>query len=1399
MDDFELPWLIIDKYFNDNKNILVKHHLDTYNAFYTEGIQQIMKDNNPIKIIKNQVPNTDKFLLNCNLYLGGKNGNKIYFGKPMIHDDNREHYMFPNEARLRNMTYAMTIHYDIDVEYTIIQENGEELNRNITLEKIFLGRFPIMLSSKFCVFNGLDKNVRFEMGECKNEYGGYFIVDGKEKVIISQEKFSDNMMYVRDNVNEIYSHSVDIRSVSEDPSKPVRTLSIRIVTPSTSLSNNQIVVNLPNVRKPVPLFILMRALGILSDKEIIEYCVFDIDENEKYVELFIPSIHDAGMIFNQQLAIKYISTLTKGKSIASANIILSDYLLPHIGELNYNDKAYFIGHMVKNLLSVYLKENKPTDRDSFKYKRVEPSGTLLYNLFKEYYSIQKTNIFKKIDKEFYYKKGFYQNNFYSLIEGNVNTIFSDRIVEEGFRKAFKGNWGSTTHTKKLGIVQDLNRLSWNSAMSQLRKINLPLDASAKVIGPRLLHSSQWGVIDPVDTPDGGNIGLHKHMSICCKITTGYSLKSIFNWLRQNNMIYLSEVTPNIINKNTKIFLNGAWVGIIKEPIQLINLFKEYRRLSLIPIYTSINWEIKDKLINIFTDAGRLCRPIFYIDDNKLSYDNNKIIDILKSNNYNWNNLISGFNKKKNILLNNDTCYLKPSELYDTDNINILNKDRAIIDFIDTSESETALIAFKSDSILNNRYTHMEIHPSLIFGIMGNQVVFPENNQLPRDLFACGQARQAVSLYHSNYQSRIDKTALILNNGQIPLVKSRYFKYLHNEEHPYGENVIVAIMSYNGYNVEDSILFNEASVNRGLFRTTYFNMYETRETSSEISKGTTDTIIDNIQDNNVIRIKPGYDYSKLSSKGLVKENTYVDDKTVLIGKINKNIETPDIFTDASVFPKKGQLGYVDKSFITDDNEGSRIAKVRIRNQRIPTMGDKFCSRCGQKGTIGMLVPEKDMPFNADGIRPDIIINPHAIPSRMTIGQLLESLMGKASSIYGGYSDCTAFNNEGPKNKFYGELLNKVGYHSSGTELLYDGYTGEQIESEIYLGPTYYMRLKHMVKDKINYRSQGPRTMLTRQTVQGRANDGGLRIGEMDRDCLIAHGITKFLEESMMVRGDEYYMAVCNNTGTIAIYNESKNLFISPNSDGPIKFDGLLDNNMNIVNVTRYGKNFSIIRIPYAFKLLLQELKTMNIQMRIITDDNVNQLINMNNDNNDIKLSFDNIQKYNTENNIENKPIENKPIEDSTQKNIKQTSYIDPNNYGWYLRPFDIEINNDVWGSIIINADGKESDVWYFEDNDDTTPDTYVNGWIVRDTYYNNGTKIPDELIIEYLKNNRVPDNWNIVTELLKKTEINLDDDQLGSNEEKKYEASSPDYIIDTPPLSGIKINEDLDITDDILEI
>ena len=1250
-----IPWNIIDKFFSDNPNILVAHQLDSYNEFISNGISQIFKEHNPIVFQKEKNPQTDAYKHISRFYLGGKSGDKIYYGKPVIYDEtgetSRVHYMYPNEARLRNMTYGVTIHYDVDVEFE--QELEEEVSENtktgktvkpvntvktvktVTLPQILLGKFPIMVHSNLCILSGLPKDVMYNMGEDKSDHGGYFIIDGKEKLIVSQEIFADNMLYTRTrSADDKYSHSVEIRTVSEDTSKPERKLRVYMVAPTPRYTNNQIVVEIPNVKKPIPLFILMRALGVISDYEIIETCLLNMAENRDLIEFFRPSVHDANKIFTQRAAIEYIGVFIKGKSVVQAQNILMNFFLPQIGELNFQSKAFFLGYMVNKLVRLKAKIDIPIDRDSLRFKRIKIPGKMLHSLFNEYYAQQIKRIRTLLDFKYNYNYAVYQEKFVDIVK-EYDDIFKDRIVEDGLRRAFKGNWGGSEFTKEAGIVQDLNRLSYNSAISHLRKVNLPLDDSAKVIKPRLLHGSQWCLMDPVDVPDSG---LQKHFAISTHVTNGCKGSDMIRWLLNEpgiNLLSLEKYPKDFLYYQTKVFVNGSWVGVVTEPEDVVHKIKTCRRLSMIPIYISCSWDIQMREINIFTDGGRPCRPAYYYDPAKKMYafQSKSILKLLTTRKFSWNYLVGGFGIKK---INHNSFFTTTDmtnivklydELPESITFEKMMNRAAVVEYIDASEENNTLFAFRPDDVVkpgSAQFTHSDIHPSLMFGVMGNLISFPENNQLPRNVFSCSQSKQAVSMYNTSFLQRFDKMGVVLNNGQIPLVKTRYLKYINDEQNPYGQNVLVAIMSYNGYNVEDSILFNEGSIKRGLFRTSYYNMYETREESKQSSGDRIDTRVLNMNDyqqKNAIANAgrgEGYDYSNLDSNGLIIENTLVSEKSVLIGQVvseSKNAEGKVV--DASIRPKKGQIGYVDKTYITEGSNPdipSRVAKVRIREDRAPNIGDKFASRCGQKGTVGLIIPEQDMPFTPDGIRPDLIINPHAFPSRMTIGQFVETIMAKACVIYGAFGDCTAFVNLGNKHETFGNMLLKENYSSSGTQILYNGTTGEQIESEIFIGPTYYMRLKHMVKDKINFRARGPNTNLTRQPVQGRANDGGLRIGEMERDGIIGHGAAHFLQESMLIRGDIYYMAICNKTGMTAIYNPENDVFMSPMADGPIEFNDALTDNPKLVNITRFGRSFSVVQIPYSFKLLIQELQTMNCVMRIITEDNINQIESMSFSNN-----------------------------------------------------------------------------------------------------------------------------------------------------------------------------------------
>ena len=1190
-EDFHFSF--IEKYFKENS--LVEHHLSSVNDFYDTSLPKIFMDKNPIRYYAGLNKATNQYKYNVKMYIGGKNADKIYYGKPVVFDEKNVHYMFPNEARLRNMTYGISIHYDVDIELTIMEDSGTlVLERKMPVhDHYFLGMFPIMLQTKLCVLSNLPAETRYTMGECKHDYGGYFIIDGKEKVLIPQENFGDNLIYTRVVKDNTHDFSVEIRSVSEDISKPRRTFAIRRVMRKAT-SNEQLLVFIPDVRIPVPLFILMRALGIVSDKDICKTILHDLDANESYLEMLRPSIHDAGPIFNQKTALEYIGSFTKYHSIQSAYKCLIYQLLPHVGEMNFKAKACFVGHMVFELLKVIRKEEPPTDRDNYKYKRVQSSGVLMKELFLEYTNEMYTEVYKALDKEFYYNQASYVDE-EPIVEDQTKfmNIFTDeyfrhRYIEEGFRKGFKGNWGSKAHTKRVGVIQSLNRLTYHSFLSHLRRVDLDIDESNKLVGPHLLHGSQYGLFDPMDV--GGSVGIDKQMAMLCGFTNPIRNQVMMKWLRENmreeeiRIQFLEECSYEDMHWLTKVFLNGVWVGMVADPMRFKQIFITCRRLGLIHPMIGFAFDMKYKKISISSDEGRLVRPLFYVDEGKLSYETMANVDKRT-----WRQCVYGMKPLPPFSSRDVLKELNPQE------------DRVILECLDNSEIETLFIA---STTFTPDCTHQEIHPSSLFGVMGTQVVFPENSALARNDYSCIQGRQAVSLYHSNFFNRIDTTGVILNYGQKPIVKSRYTKFINGEEHPYGENAIVAIMCHTGYNVEDSILINESAVKRGLFNITYYSMYETYEETGDSSK--LEKRIANPVLKGASNLKPGYNYNDLSDQGIIRENTVIEEKTVIIGGIKYANENPAMVSDASIFSAKGQSGIVDKVYISQNEEGRRIVKVRVREERTPNIGDKFSSRCGQKGTIGTLISEENMPFTKDGLRPDLIINPHCMPSRMTINQLIECLFCKFAVQSGCSIDSTPFVNNGPKHQLIGGLLNTFDMHSSGNEILYNGMTGEQIESEIYMGPTYYTRLKHMTQDKINYRARGPRAALTRQTNHGRSKDGGLRIGDMERDSILSHGMSAFMYDSMMTRGDYYKMAICNHSGTIAIYNRNNQNFYSPIVDGPIRFDSV-DSQTFVPNlITKYGKNFSIVEVPYCLKLLMHELTTMNVQMRLITADSIDSL-------------------------------------------------------------------------------------------------------------------------------------------------------------------------------------------------
>lgn len=665
-----------------------------------------------------------------------------------------------------------------------------------------------------------------------------------------------------------------------------------------------------------------------------------------------------------------------------------------------------------------------------------------------------------------------------------------------------------------------------------------------------------------NTPEGASVGIVKNLSYMTHITIHSNSLSLHEYVEP----YITNINNNDIHpvdmfNKIKVLINGCWIGFSDNPVELYTMLKEKKNSGIINIYTSIVFDYKMKEIRICNDAGRLTRPLLRVKNNDILLKRS-ILDKLKRKEINWDHLFTN-----TVLENGVMEYIDPEE--------------QSFSLISVNHDELSSYKIKdSDKILH--YTHCEIHSSTIFGILGSCIPFPEHNQSPRNCYQCAQGKQAMGVYVTNYENRMDKTAYVLNYPTRPLVDTRIMNMIQLNKIPSGTNVIVAIMTHTGYNQEDSLLFNKGSIDRGLFIAT---IYHTEKDEDK----------QRINGDEEIRCKPDPsktkgmkfgNYNKVNNKGVIPENTLVENRDIIISKItpikeNRNDHTKIIkFEDQSKIYRTNEETYIDKNYIDRNGDGYNFAKVKLRIVRKPVIGDKFSSRHGQKGTIGNIIPEEDIPFTKDGLKPDIIINPHAIPSRMTIGQLKETVLGKTLLSLGLFGDGTSFGDFEVKD-ICKELL-KVGYEAHGNELLYNGLTGEQVECSVFMGPVFYQRLKHMVNDKTHSRSIGPMVNLTRQPAEGRSRDGGLRFGEMERDCMVSHGASRFTQDRMYYSSDKYEVHVCKQCGLISAYNDD--------NSSSIHHCKTCDNRTD----------FALVKIPYACKLIFHELQSMNVVPRIITE-------------------------------------------------------------------------------------------------------------------------------------------------------------------------------------------------------
>ncbi len=1178
INETSIPWSIIESYFkNHHLKQLVKHQLESYNYFISTQIENTIEMFNPIRICSEHDYIKSHNLYRLEIYIKFENFN---IHRPQIYENNgATKILFPQEARLRNFTYASAMNVDLNIKYII--RNGEDYKNVLTytklLKNIHIGKMPIMLKSNICILNQYNHFDSSKTGECKMDPGGYFIINGSEKTCLGQERAAENQIYcfnISKN-NTKWSWSAEMKCIPDWKFISPKQINIMISSKNNGFGH-PLYLQIPRLKNPIPLFVIFRVFNIISDKDITSKILLDKDDakNKKILFHLQSSIVEANEYLTYDEAIRYIvsnviytplnvdkDTGYKKKYDFALEVINND-IFPHCKTTL--QKVYMLGYMTNVLLQTSFGWIQESDRDSYVNKRIDLTGSLLNNLLRNYLNKLVKDMQKQIIKEINNGSWKSSEDYENIINStNIYKIVKSTTIENGIKRALAtGDFGiKQINSNKVGVAQVLNRLTYVSTLSHLRRINTPIDKSGKLIPPRRLHNSCWGMVCPAETPEGGAVGVVKNLAYMAHITIPSNSSGLYDFiLPQIDTIDDCEENKKSLFNKVKVFINGCWVGITNNPVELFENLKLKKYKGIINVYTSIVFNYKLKEIRVCNDAGRLTRPVFKVKNNVLVYNllnKNEIFSKLKQGQLDYNDLIYS-----------------------------AQIDDSIIEYIDSYEQNNSMIAMEPDYLINNynnkyiyKYSHCEIHPSTIFGILASCIPFPENNQSPRNTYQSAMGKQAMGVYVTNFDNRMDKTAYVLSYPMRPLVDTRLMSIIKLNNIPSGEQVIVAIMSHSGYNQEDSILFNQGSIDRGLFLAT---IYHTEKDEDKKVHGVEE-----------MRCKPDptktknvkfANYNKVNSNGVIPVNTLVEDKDVIISKVvpikeNKNDFTKTIkYSDESHVYKTNEETYIDKNYIDTNGDGYNFCKVRLRNHRKPVIGDKFSSRHGQKGTIGNIIPEKDMPFTADGLKPDIIINPHAIPSRMTIAQLKETLLGKVLLQLGLFGDGTSFCKF--KVETIIEELQKVGYESHGNEVMHNGLTGEQLTCNIFIGPAFYQRLKHMVKDKQHSRSIGPMVNLTRQPAEGRARDGGLRFGEMERDCMVSHGATRFTKGRLYDASDSFSLHICNKCGSNVCYNNKEHI--------------------HICNVCENRTDFKYVEVPYSFKLLQQELLTMNIAPRIICE-------------------------------------------------------------------------------------------------------------------------------------------------------------------------------------------------------
>ncbi|ELR20086.1 DNAdirected RNA polymerase, beta subunit [Acanthamoeba castellanii str. Neff] len=991
---------------------LVKQHIDSYDYFINVEIKKVLEANALVQCDEDTT-----------WFLRYKN---IYIGEPTIEEDLVPVAVTPQHCRLRDITYSAPI--SVDIEYT----RGKQI---VIRNGIVIGRMPIMLKSSKCILTGKNEQELAALQECPLDPGGYFVVKGVERVLLVQEQLSKNRIIIE-----------------EDKTGGV---AANVVRTTLNVKNGKIYLKLNMLTEEVPIVILMKAMGVESDQEVVQL----VGSEPYYADMMSSSLEECCRMQAEE-----------------ARHILASVVLSHVPVVNYDFrvKGIYVGLMIRRILLAMRDPSTMDDKDYYGNKRLELAGSLLSLLFED--------TFKKFNAELKRQADTVLAKQNRAAEFDIlKCIRQDTISYALSRAISTGNWNlKRFKMERAGVTQVLSRLSFIAALGMMTKISSQFEKTRKVSGPRSLQPSQWGMLCPSDTPEGESCGLVKNLALLTHITTDEDeapIRRIALNLGVEDMALLSGEEMHSAG-NYLVFMNGMLLGVHRAPHTFVRNFRLLRRSGKMSEFVSVFIHYGQRSIYIASDGGRVCRPLIIVEKGRPRVETRHIKEVT-----------DGF------------------RTFD----DFLKEGR--IEFLDVNEENNCFLALSEKEITMST-THLEIDPLTILGVCAGLIPYPHHNQSPRNT------------YH-----------------------------------------------YSGYDIEDALVLNRASVDRGFGRCIVLK--KTTATIKKYPNQTFDRIVGPPPEND--RGQKRFDC--LDVDGIASPGERVEPGKVYINK-QTPINTTDTLANPDNIPESAFRGspmsykgpthaYIDKVLLTSSAEDHCLIKVLFRSTRRPELGDKFSSRHGQKGVTGIIVQQPDMPFNHQGICPDIIMNPHGFPSRMTVGKMIELLAGKAGVLEGCYHEGTAF--AGHKVDYLSKILIKHGYSYSGKDQLTSGITGETLSAYIFFGPVYYQKLKHMVMDKMHARARGPRAVLTRQPTEGRAREGGLRLGEMERDCLIGYGASMLLLERLMLSSDAFQVNVCKTCGLLG-------------------YEGWCQ-------YCKSTSNVSNVKIPYACKLLFQELQSMNIVPRL----------------------------------------------------------------------------------------------------------------------------------------------------------------------------------------------------------